>query len=318
MLSRHDSDWDLGYNSLDVSADSTTGSAGFGRFRQRVLEYWVGGTWSHRLGDRLSIGLSPFVGYRSQRSRRSLTVEQLTGGAVSALVVGSENEYNHLRVLAKAGLAWRPGRWELGATVTAPGFSVWSDGKSAFNASVAGVESDPFLSASRQVGLDAAYKAPWSVAGGATWRVPRTAVHSSVEWFSSVDAYDILELEPAPIAGSTATVPLSFRGEAASVFNFGVGVEQRLGERVVLYGGVARNQSAHVPNRDSFASWDLTDVTAGFTFDTGRAKIAFGAGYAWGSNEVAQVVVPPGTTPSTLSADFSRWTFSVGASFGAR
>jgi hypothetical protein len=318
MLSRHDSDWDLGYNSLDVSAGSTTGSAGFGRFRQRVLEYWVGGTWSHRLGDRLSVGLSPFVGYRAQRSRRALTVDQITGGAVGSVFVGSENEYNHVRVLAKAGLAWRPGRWELGATLTAPGFKVWSDGKSAFNASVAGVESAPFLSASRQVGLDAAYNAPWSVAGGATWRAPRTAFHSTVEWFSSVDAYDILELEPAPIAGSSTTVPLSFRGEAASVFNFGVGFEQRLGERVVLYGGAARNQSAYVPERDSFASWDLTDVTAGFTFDTSRAKIAFGAGYAWGSDEVTQVAAPPGTTPPTRSADFSRWTFSIGASFGGR
>ncbi len=317
LLSRHDSDWDLGYSSFDVTG-SPTGSAGFGRYRQRVLEYWVGGTWSHRLGERLSFGLSPFVGYRAQRSRSALALEQLAGGAVGSIFVARENEYNHVRVLAKAGLAWRPGRWELGATVTAPGVKVWSNGKSAFNATVAGVESAPFLSASRQDALQSTYHAPWSVAGGATWRSAGTAVHSSVEWFSSVDAYDILELEPAPVAGSSTTVPLGFRGEAASVVNYGLGLERRLGERVVLYGGVARNGSAHVPERDTFAAWDLTDLTAGFTFDTGRAKIAFGAGYAWGSDEVAQVVVPPGDTRPTRDASFSRWTFSLGASFGAR
>ena len=81
---------------------------------------------------------------------------------------------------------------------------------------------------------------------------------------------------------------------------------------------MARNQSAHVPERDTFAAWDLTDVTAGFTFDAGRAKIAFGAGYAWGSDEVAQVIAPPGDTRPTRPASFSRWTFSLGASFGAR
>jgi hypothetical protein len=317
LLSRHDSDWDLGYSSFDVTA-SPTGSTGFGRYRQRLLEYWVGGTWSHRLGDRLSIGLSPFIAYRAQRSRSALALGELAGGQVDSIFVAKENEYNHVRVLAKAGLAWRPGRWELGATVTAPGFKVWSDGKSVWSASVAGIESAPILSASRQDALQSTYHAPWSVAGGATWRSDGTAVHSSVEWFSSVDAYDILELEPAPVGGSATTIPLTFRGEAASVFNYGLGLEQRLGERVVLYGGVARNQSAHVPERDTFAAWDLTDVTAGFTLDAGRAKIAFGAGYAWGSDEVAQVIAPPGDTPATRPADFSRWTFSLGASFGAR
>ena len=143
------------------------------------------------------------------------------------------------------------------------------------------------------------------MAGGATWRSDGTAVHSSVEWFSSVGAYDILEPEPAPVAGSSTTIPLTYRGEAASVFNYGLGVEQRLGERVVLYGGVAHNQSAHVPERDTFAAWDLTDVTAGFTFDTGRAKIAFGVGYAWGSDEVAQVIVPPGDTRPTRRRETS-------------
>ena len=103
------------------SAASPDGSAGFGRVRERVVEYWVGGTWSHRVRKDLSFGVSPFVAYRAQRSRRSLTLEELAAGASSALFVAKENEYNHGRLLAKAGVAWRPGRWELGATVTTPG-----------------------------------------------------------------------------------------------------------------------------------------------------------------------------------------------------
>jgi long-subunit fatty acid transport protein len=314
MLSRHDSDWDLGYSHVAIGA-SPDASAGYGRFRQRLLEYWVGGTWSHRLGDRLSVGLSPFVGYRAQRSRRSVAGAALSEGAVGSVFVGSENEYNHLRVLAKAGVAWRPGRFELGATVTAPGFKVWSNGKSAFNATVAGVASAPLLSASQQPGLSSTYRAPWSVAGGATWRREGTAVHTTVEWFSSVDTYDILELEPAPVAGSTTTIPLSFRGAAQSVLNFGAGLEHRLGDRLTLYGGIARDASAHVPERDTFGAWDLVDVTLGLAYDTSRARLAFGAAYAWGSGEVNQVIAPPGQPLPTLPADFSRWTFSIGASF---
>jgi hypothetical protein len=318
VLARHDSDWDLGYSDVRVSGSSADGGAGFGRFRQRLVEYWVGGTWSHRLRDGLSIGVSPFFAFRGQRSRRALTLEQLVDASSSAAFVASENEYNHMRLLAKAGLAWRPGRFELGATVTAPGFKLWGTGKSAFNASVSGVEHPPLLSASTQTGLEAAYHAPWSVAGGATWRHSAGAIHTTLEWFSSVAAYDILQPEPAPVAGSPQTVPLTYEGEARSVLCYGLGLEHHLGERVVLYGGAAHNESAYVAERDSFASWDLTDVTGGLTFDTGRAKLALGLGYAWGANELPQVIAPPDQPRPTREAHFSRWTVSIGASFAAK
>jgi hypothetical protein len=56
FLSRHDSDWDLGYSDVQVSAapESSAGSAA----RQRSSNT-VGGSWSHRLRDRLSVGVSP-------------------------------------------------------------------------------------------------------------------------------------------------------------------------------------------------------------------------------------------------------------------
>jgi hypothetical protein len=94
--------------------------------------------------------------------------------------------------------------------VTAPGVKLWGNGKSIFNASVVGDAATPVLSASVQKGLEPTYPAPWSVAAGATWRRPRGAIHATAEWFSSVAAYDILQPEPAPIAGSSETVPLTY------------------------------------------------------------------------------------------------------------
>jgi hypothetical protein len=320
FLARHDSDWDLGYTNVSVSASVPDATAGFGRSRQRLVEYWVGGTWSHRLGERLSVGVSPFFAFRGQRSRRALTLEELSGGEARASFVGLENEYNHTRLLAKAGVAWRPGRFELGATVTAPGLKLWGSGKSVFNATVAGDTETPVLSATTQKGLESDYHAPWSVAGGATWRRPRGAIHTTVEWFSSVDEYEILHPDPAPVAGSSETVPLVYRGEARSVVCYGLGLEQRLGDRLVLYGGVAHDASAYVADRDAFAAWDLTDFTAGFTFDTRRAKVALGVGYAWGSKDLTQPIVPPDErgAPAAREARYSRWTISIGASFAGR
>lgn len=320
FLARHDSDFDLGYSATRVSGATPDAAAGFGRFRQRLVEYWVGGTWSRRVSDRVSVGVSSFFAYRGQRSRRSLTLEEATASASRAAFVASENEYNHLRLLGKIGVAWRPGRWELGATVTTPGVKLWGSGKTLFNASAAGDGVAPILSASTQDGLSATYRPPWSVAAGATRRWTRTAVHTSAEWFSSVAPYDILQPEPAPIAGSAETVPLTYTGAAESVVNFGVGLERRLSDTVVLYGGAARNHSAYVAQRDAFAAWDLTDVTAGVTVDRGRRRLALGVGYAWGREDLPQLVTPPGQAPppAAREATFSRWTISIGASLNGR
>jgi hypothetical protein len=102
--------------------------------------------------------------------------------------------------------------------------------------------------------------------------------------------------------------------------NYGLGLEHHLNDTLVLYGGAARNHSAYVAQRDTFAAWDLTEVTAGFTVDRGRRRLALGVGYAWGSDEIAQVIAPPGQTtpPPAQPASFSRWTISIGASFNAR
>lgn len=314
FLSRHDTDWDLGYNDVRIGAQD--GAAGFGRLRERVVEYWVGGTWSHRLRPGLSLGLSPFVAYRAQRSRRSLSVESVSSSTSQSAFVARENEYNHGRALAKLGLAWRPGDWQLGLTATTPSARLYDRGKSVFNASVSGEGLPTVLSASAQKKLDAAYHAPWSVGGGATWRGRRTAVHTSAEWFSAVEPYEILSPEPAPIAGSEATVPLAFTGAASSVVNFGIGLERQLDERLALYAGAARNASPWRPESETLASWNLTDVTAGFTVKTSRARVAIGIGYAWGDGTVPRTIDPPFQPRSadTSQASFSRWTFSVGAS----
>lgn len=320
FLSRYDIDWDLGFSDVRIPPGADAASAGFGRARNRVVEYWVGGAWSHRLREGVSFGVSPFVAYRAQRSRRSVTLEDFGSGASSTLFVAAENEYDQVRALAKVGLAWRPGRIELGLTATTPGVGVYSVGRSVFNLSVAGA-AVPVLAASTQTGLDATYHSPWSVAGGATWRGTRTAVHTTVEWFTSVEPYEILSPEPAPVAGSTSTIPLTFFGAADGVVNFGAGVAHRLDDRFTLYGGAARNASSWRPESETVANWDLIDVTAGLTLDRGRSRLALGVGYAWGSEDRPQLIVPPGSSgpvPS-ISARFSRWTFSLGGSLtGAR
>jgi hypothetical protein len=320
FLSRQNTDIDLGASAPNVSALSPDASAGYARFKLRLLEYWTGASWSRRVSEHVSLGVASFFGYRAERIRRTLAVERFSASASSAAFVGNETEYDHLRLLAKLGVAWRPGRWELGGTLTAPGFKLWGRGKAVFNATAVSGDGPGLLAASTQDHVATSYQAPWSAAVGATRRFGSTTIHTSVEWFSGISTYDILALQPAPVAGSSATIPLDFRGEAPSVVNYGVGFEQRLGERFRGYGGVARNKSTYLPGRDTFSPWDLTDVTAGLSVDRGKSRIALGVGYAWGQGELQQLVAPPDEsgTPGTQAARYYRLRFSVGASFNSR
>ena len=190
-------------------------------------------------------------------------------------------------------------------------------GKHAFNATAVSGTGTNLLAASTQEHIPASYEAPWSGAAGATRRFRSTRVHTTLEWVSAISTYDILKLEPAPVAGSPQTIPLYFRGEAPSVVNYGIGFEQRLGVSLRAYGGAARNKSTYLPGRDTFSPWDLTDVTAGLSVDHGRTRLALGVGYAWGSGELQQIVAPPDEsgTPPTRPARYYRWRISLGASF---
>jgi hypothetical protein len=313
FLARHNTDWDLGFSNADVPGGAASATAGFGRVRERVLDYWLGVAWSHRLSDTVSVGATSFFTYRAQRNRRSLTLEQYSSSAVQAAFVGREFEYNHVGVLGKLGLAWRPGRLELGATVTTPRARIWSDGKTVFNATVAGVADAPYLAASTQTGLTSTFHSPWSAAGGATWRGTRTAVHTTVEWFSAIDPYDILEPQSAAVAGSDETVPLTYVGAARSVVNYGAGLEHKVGDTTTLYAGVARNASPWREEAETLAAWDLTDASGGISFERWGARVAVGVGYAWGSHEIVRAIAPPDApAPSSVEADFHRWTLSVG------
>ena len=78
--------------------------------------------------------------------------------------------------------------------------------------------------------------------------------------------------------------------------NFGLGLEHQLSDRFTLYGGAARNASTWTPESEHLASWDLVDVTAGVSLNRGRSRLAFGLGYAWGSGDLPQAIVPPDAT----------------------
>ena len=198
-------------------------------------------------------------------------------------------------------------------TVTAPGFGVMGQGKAVFNASVTGDVPSPILSASTAEG-PRRHVSRALVGGGGCDLAPRgTAIHTTAEWFSAVDAYDILQPEPAQIAGrprpsrsctrARRTARL-LRPRARAARQQPSGALRRSGAQRVRLRAATRQLRRVGPDRRHRRLHPRT----------GRATLAFGLGYAWGTNRIPQAVVPPEQTepPVLREAHFSRWTISVG------
>jgi hypothetical protein len=315
FLSRYESDFDLGYSASDVSEASRSRRPATGASSIACSSTGSGETGRGRVSRNVSIGVSPFFAFRGQRSRRSLAAEQLAPDLQRGAFVGIENEYNHMRVLAKLGVAWRPGPGTRRQPDRArlQGLLRRKDELQRDRGLRHGVT---LLAATTQKGLEATYHAPWSVAVGATRRFERSAVHATVEWFSAIDAYDILTRLRRPWRSRREhPAPVPRRGRERRELRRRL--RARLGDTLRLYGGAARNYSTYIPERDTFSPWDLTDVTAGLSVDRGRMRFAVGLGYAWGTGELQQLMSPPDASgpPPTRSASYGRWRISFGASF---
>jgi long-subunit fatty acid transport protein len=310
FLLRNQLDYDFAAAQVSISQGSD-GSGAYSRRRQRIREYWIGPTFSYRVGQDMSIGITTFGTYRLQRFRNATLVGSADSSGVSSGTSLLEREYDQGSLLAKMGLSWRPGHAELGFTVTTPGIGLWSQGRVRSVVTVAGVDNVPFLGGIDVDGLDATYRSPWSVGGGISWRGHSTVWHASSEWYSSVDAEPILDSGPVPIYGSNQTYTVTLLGGRKSVLWAAAGVEHKVSELVSLNASVSWDPSSAVPGADLFSGVDVTSVSAGVHFPMRRTRVGLGLSYGWGDGPVLAGGAL-GSPPAGATASLKRLSFSFG------
>lgn len=325
MLTRTRSDFRLeGQTSVlggDFVIPDTSFAANNTLLENKVGDFWMGATWSRRLGARAGFGISTYFANRTQTARIQNTVT-LLGKDQRAAVSSQVRDFTffNLRLLWKMGLAINLEKWQLGFTVTTPGLPLVGNGTSTVDASAVAPD-DPagnpktFVAVDRQK-VSSEFRSPLSVGVGASRAFGATGIYLAVEWFQRIDTYTILDTEPFQSQSSGETLSSDVTHRLKSVTNFSIGVEHRLSRGRRLYGSVWTDFNAR--EEESVASttpFDLYHFGGGYSFAVDRSDITLGGVFAFGSSDTKIGGGLDLVVRDSVSASFVRATFIVGFSF---
>jgi hypothetical protein len=230
---------------------------------------WFGVGGSVNLTDRLSAGGSMFLTVKSLKYAESLDIEayslndsiylynEYVPFYVAAFKTSEYLKFNDYRLTWKGGLVYKSEIFNIGISITSPSLGgIYSDGKrdsrTATQSNITNPETgepvpDYFVADFKEKGdMKVGYKTPFSVAAGFNYHHPdkgRT-FYTSVEFFSRVDPYRMVEAEESDEIGAddeSGEIPsnewLSYVNGNRSLLNAAFGYSWTLKKDLMLMGG---------------------------------------------------------------------------------
>lgn len=294
-------------------------------YETRLREYWFGGSWSRKFGDRIGIGVSPFVAVRNHRGRAQALLQSVGDGGQAGITISSRDfDYQHWRLLTKIGISAGWETWEMGVTVTTPSLGLFGNGWTGLDRSAAGPDVDPEeiglgrVATDFQEDLKPDYRSPLSIAFGAARRFGRSRVDFTAEWFDSIGPTNLLEPKPFESQSSGETIQYDIRYALDAVANAAIGFEHRFRNNLQIYGAFSTDFSAVSKSFRaqagiaSAADWNIYHLAGGFTFDVRGHGITLGAAYSFGN---AQIGANDLDLDPDLEAAYRRLSVVFGAGF---
>jgi len=318
--------------SVDKRIDILTGVPGderyfaFYQYTNHFRDDWIGMGGSVKLNDRLYAGASMFVCIKSLDYTRSLDIEAYP--LSDSIFVGNEyipsyvaayekSEYlrfNDYRLTWKAGILYESENYSIGLSVTTPSLGgIYSDSKrvtrkeTQSNITMPGtgepVPDYVIVDYQEKKNVNVAYRTPFSVAAGVTYNFAdrRRTLYTSVEYFSKIDPYRMVEAEESPDIGPGFQADevlfsewLTYVNGARPVFNVALGYSWTLKKDLLFMGGF-RTDFNYVKNLDfdpytgfntvQSVSVDLYHITCGFSWNVLGQDIITGIQYSLGRNK---------------------------------
>jgi len=260
---------------------------------QDLSDLWMGLTWSKRITQNISIGISPFLSARNQKTRKHAynEIQEQLSGDVSASIITQQFEYNIYSVMAKIGIGAIYDPLTVGLTLTTPYLNLTGEGSTLINIvrTGPGIDEETLYIINGQLDVDAEYQAPLSVGFGIGYSMGNHRLHLSAEWFDAVNKYNILNTNDFTGQSDGETYANRVNTEAKSIFNYGIGGEFYLKEKLWLYASFVTDFSASIPDTKTnlgISTWDIYHLSGGVLFTIGRSDVTLGINYAFGTSEL--------------------------------
>lgn len=288
----------------------------------KMSENWGGLTWARATGD-LGLGVTLYGAYRSQRSRfEVLTQGSPSGGGVVATV--DDFSYWHARVLAKAGVYWQMENASVGLAFTTPGLPLFGSGKAAYTRNIVAGDSlggMRIITGAVPDDISVTYRSPMSISIGGRYGFGRNALYITMEWFNSMDSYQVLETNQLPLSGTGSSLSAALRQELEAVLNVGIGYEYSPREKLTFYGSFLTDFSGAVDDADvshSVSTWNIYQVVGGVAFTVAEMDFTLGGSFAMGGDELSRAGDRPAEPfLDTVDVNYRRLKVFVGFEFGS-
>ena len=275
----------------------------------RLGEGWFGISWAHLFGERVGVGATTYLAFRSHFGRGETTRQDIQApDQGSSLHMVDEFRYSHVRLFWKLGFAVDLEPLVVGLTFTSPSIGLYGRGERLINNGLTvtnpgGATNE--LVASSQRDLESTYKSAPAVSVGASYAFGNTRLYGTVEWFAGLKRYTVIDGQDFTGQTTGETESIDLHHALSSVFNWGLGLEHRFGDRWTSYAAFSTDRSNASADTDpglTFSSWDLHHVTGGAAITIGQVDLTLGASYGWGQDEIPSnvpVIEPDAVTELT-------------------
>jgi len=263
-------------------------------------DIWAGFTYSIKLNEIVGLGVTWYFAYRYHTLSQQTVIQALkSSGEIASRTDVINYRYNNLRSLLKAGVGINLNPLTLGFTVTTPSTNIFGSGSAGTHLFISGVDEETFAS-NFQDEVKSEYNTPWSIGIGGAYQIKKVKIHVSAEWYDAVNKFFVLDTDPyrAQSSGEIKTNDLTY--EAASVINYGIGLDYFANDKFIISGSIVTDFSAHVKNTTTnlapASAWDILHISAGSTFMIAKSEITVGLAYSFGSETIKNDI---DLTPST-------------------
>lgn len=245
-------------------------------------ETWVGIGASLELHNRLSVGISQFITWRGERVDLNFKKEFIDRNDPNNLLASWRSQFRYsyganAGIISKVGLSWRPFNMKIGLTYTSRTYGLilrgadykYSDARLSSNGA-------QLRSNKRDVELNK-YRTPWSLGFGLEFKIKKTLISVSAEYFEELEAFDIIDDTDDPLEGlSPGSEPVRTVVTLGNndVLNVALGIERILN----------RNYSLFLAGRTDFSPKTVLNIGEGISFlstDPDRFHISMGGTYLY-------------------------------------